>query len=177
MDSIMRRRDFLFQSAAAAGAARTLKADWEAGSVAHLLATASHDRILLKASFQRPRHRAPSLRAGKSFFPGTKTDTAGLFWQFDVTGLQSRKPHELQLVDASRKPLCAPWNLRTLPDPSEQVSRFRVLIYTCAGGHDALVSPDGSSRFLSLARRKRLLTRAAALKPDAVIANGDHVYW
>jgi hypothetical protein len=173
----MRRRDFLFQSAGGMLAARTLKGAWEAGPVAHLLATASHQRILLKASFQTPLAKAPSLRAGKRVIPGVKTDTAGLFWQFDVAGLEPARPHELQLIDAARKPLCAPWNLKTLPDPSERVSHFRVLIYTCAGGHDALLTPDGSLRFLSLARRKRLLARALSFQPDAVIANGDHVYW
>ena len=176
----MRRREFL-QAAAGALAAPGLQAapeaTWEAGSVAHLLATASHRRILLKASFQAPLGRAPSLRVAKRLFPGTKADTAGLFWQFDATGLEPGSPHELQLVDAARKPLCAPWNLKTLPDPAERTTRFRVLIYTCAGGHDALLTPDGSLRFLSLERRRRLLARALSFKPDAVIANGDHVYW
>jgi hypothetical protein len=145
--------------------------------VAHLLATGNHQRILLKASFRTPLPRPPSLRVEKRFFASTKTDTAGLFWQFDVPGLDPGRPHELQLLDAARKPLCAPWKFKTLPHPSQEVSRFRVLIYTCAGGHDVLIAPDGSSRFLSLARRRRLLARAVALKPDAVIANGDHVYW
>lgn len=176
----MRRREFL-QAAASVLAAPSLQAAqeaaWEAGPVDHLLATASHQRILLKASFQAPLGRAPSLRVAKRFFPGTKTDTAGLFWQFDAAGLEPGSPHELQLVNAARKPLCAPWNLKTLPDPAERTTRFRVLIYTCAGGHNALLTPDGSLRFLSVERRRRLLARALSLKPDAVIANGDHVYW
>jgi len=173
----MRRRDFLFQGAGGALAARNLQAAWQAGPVAHLLATASHQRILLKASFHSPLLRPPSLRAAKRFFPGTMTDTAGLFWQFDATGLEPGRPNELQLFDAARKPLCTPWNLKTLPDPTERTSQFRALIYTCAGGHDALLASDGSLRFLSIERRARLLARALAFKPDAVIANGDHVYW
>ncbi|MSV35194.1 MAG: hypothetical protein EXQ47_06285 [Bryobacterales bacterium] len=173
----MRRRDFLVQGAAGVLAARNLQAAWESGPVAHLLATASHQRILLKASFQTALAKAPVLRVGKRSFLGTKTDSAGRFWQFDAAGLEAGRPHQLQLIDAARKPLCAPWSLQTLPDPSEQVSRFRVLIYTCAGGHDALLTPDGSLRFLSLARRRRLLARALSFRPDAVIANGDHVYW
>ena len=66
-------------------AARTLQGAWEAGPVAHLLATASHQRILLKASFQAPLAKAPRLRAGKRVIPGVKTDTAGLFWQLSLT--------------------------------------------------------------------------------------------
>src|SRR4051794_37454581 len=102
----MRRRDFLYQAAAGALAARNLQASWEAGSVAHILATANHERILLKASFQAPLVRAPNLRVGKRLFPGTKTDTAGSFWQFDAPGLEPGRPHELQLLDAARKALC-----------------------------------------------------------------------
>jgi len=175
----MRRRDFLFQSLATTAtlAAQSHPGPWEAGPIAHLLATASDRRILLKASFQAPLPRAPSLRVGQRLVPGSKTDTGGLFWEFDATSLEPGKPHELQLVDAARKPLCAPWNLKTLPDPAERTSRLRLLIYTCAGGHEALLSPDGGSRFLSLERRRRLLARALSFQPDAVIANGDHVYW
>ena len=32
-------------------------------------------------------------------------------------------------------------------------------------------------RFLPTAMRNRLLRRALAFEPDAVVANGDHVYW
>ncbi len=104
-------------------------------------------------------------------------DTAGLFWAFDAAGLEPGRSYDLQLVSASRRPLCDPWTLKTFPDPQDQPARFRLLIYTCAGGHDALTGRDGQPRFLSLARRRRLLERALSFQPDAVIANGDHIYW
>jgi len=50
-----------------------------------------------------------------------------------------------------------------------------------AGGHDVL--PDhqptevSKHRFLTLAVRRRMLARAMSHAPDAVIANGDHIYW
>jgi hypothetical protein len=55
--------------------------------------------------------------------------------------------------------------------------RLRVLIYTCAGGHDALTPLNGKTRFLSTAIRQQLLMRGLSFNPEAVIANGDHVYW
>ena len=36
---------------------------------------------------------------------------------------------------------------------------------------------DGKTRFLPTAVRQRLLRRALSFRPDALIANGDHVYW
>ena len=102
----MQRRDFLLQSVATTAtlAAQNRPATWEAGPVVHLLATASDRRVLLKASFQTPLGRAPNLRVGRRFVPGSRTDTAGLFWEFDATGLEPGRPHELQLVDAARGP-------------------------------------------------------------------------
>jgi hypothetical protein len=33
--------------------------------------------------------------------------------------------------------LCEPWSLATFPAPDEKPESFRVLFYTCAGGHEA----------------------------------------
>ena len=71
------RRDFLRQAAATSALLATgtslscsdelppyeEETNWSAGDVAHLLPAASHDRILLKASFQRP------LRAAQASLP------------------------------------------------------------------------------------------------------------
>src|SRR5205823_3133497 len=45
--------------------------------------------------------------------------------------------------------------------------------------HDALNQglPGGKTNFLASALRRRLLVRGLSFAPDAVIANGDHVYW
>jgi hypothetical protein len=51
-----------------------------------------------------------------------------------------------------------------------QPERFRVLLFTCAGGHEGL-------GYLPTATRDRLLRRALQFQPHAVVANGDHVYW
>jgi hypothetical protein len=45
------------------------------------------------------------------------------------------------------------------------------MIYSCAGGHDVL------GKHLPVATRAKLLKRGLSFKPDAVIANGDHIYW
>ena len=45
-----------------------------------------------------------------------------------------------------------------------------MLFYTCAGGHEAL-------GHLPNAVRNRLLRRGLSFQPDAVVANGDHIYW
>src|SRR5262249_21623149 len=140
----------------------------------HLLATVNHNRILLKASLDRPLAPAPRLRAGGKFYPGQRTDRSGQFWEFDATGLEPARPYELQLVNRGGRGLCDPWPLKTFPSPSNKPQKLRLLFYTCAGGHDALRS---ANRFLPAAVRARLLDRALSFQPDALIANGDHVYW
>jgi hypothetical protein len=172
----MDRRTFL-ESIVGGIAASAFAAEWESGSVVHLLPAANDRRILLKASFTAAQRRPPVLVVGRRRHPGAQTDTAGLFWRFDVPGLEPDTPYTLGLEDSSRRPLCAPWTLRTLPDPSASPKRLRVLIYTCAGGHDALLDQTGTPRTLNLDRRRRLLRRGLSFQPDAAIANGDHVYW
>jgi phosphodiesterase/alkaline phosphatase D-like protein len=163
----MQRREFLAASLAAAAKA----ADWDAGQVVHLLPGANHERILLKASFRQALSAPPQLRIGGRHIAGEKTDGDGLFWRFDAPGLKPSTRYELQLLTARRKPLCDPWPLRTLPHPDDPVSKLRLLIYTCAGGHEEAGS------FLKLAIRRKLLANGLAQQPDAVIAIGDHVYW
>ncbi len=169
----MDRRSFLLSASSAAVASA---ATWQPGSVAHLLPTANDNRILLKASFRR-KLRAPVLKTGKRVTPGTPTDTQGLFWSFDVQGLAPGQPHTLELLDDRKRPLCDPWPVKTFPAPAERVDRFRLLIYTCAGGDERLVTPAGLRNFLPLAVRRRLFERALTFSPDAIVGNGDHIYW
>jgi hypothetical protein len=155
--------------------------DATADSVRHVLATASHDRLLIKASFREPRHTTPILRIGRRSIAGSATDTEGLFWRFDAPGLAPDTEYELSLGDerrgARRGTLLDPWPLRTFPSPTAEIDRLRLLVYTCAGGYEGL--PEGAPKpaFLPLAVRRRLLRRALSFEPRAVIANGDHVYW
>ena len=168
------RRELL--SGAAVALATTAAQKWDAGAVTHLLPTVSHNRILLKASFDHPLSSPPVLRAGGKLHAGQRTDTRGQFWAFEATALEPSRPYELQLT-AGGKRLSDPWTLKTFPAPSDQPKRLRLLIYSCAGGHDALKQPDGRSWFLPAAVRARLLDRGLSFAPDALIANGDHVYW
>ncbi len=147
------RRQFLRgSSVAAAAASLTWPADlaakavppsggWDPGSVRHLLPTASDSRVLVKASFRTPLLEAPTLRIGGTSVRGRMTDTRGEFWQF-----------------------------ATFPGPDEQPQSFRVLFYTCAGGHEAFA-------FLPAAVRNRLLRRGLSFAPAALVAIGDQVYW
>jgi len=168
------RRDFLGAALAPLAAPQT----WDSGVVRHLLPAAAHDRLLLKASFHRPLASPPRLRAGQRSVEGTRADTAGEFWCFDVAGLEPERRYDLELHDAAGKSLCAPWSISTLPHPDAAPKRFRLMIYTCAGGHDAMRVPEtGGPYWVPVALRRKLLQAGLALKPDAVVAVGDHIYW
>ncbi|MBI4968854.1 MAG: hypothetical protein HZC25_12125 [Rhodospirillales bacterium] len=150
----------------------------EAQGLVHLLPTVNHERFLIKASFRHPLTNAPVLRIGRNGkVRGLRTDGAGECWQFDATGLRPSTAYPLAIASADGHALGDPWTLRTFPAPDDRPQTLRVLIYTCAGGHDAIPMVNGKTAFLPLAVRQRLLRRALAFKPDAVIANGDHVYW
>ena len=143
---------------------------WDSGALRHLLPTVSHNRILIKASFNAPLTDAPTLRIGGTSIRGRMGDTRGEHWHFYATDLKPGRPHRLSLVGAKARPLCQPWELATFPGPDERPEKFRLLIYTCAGGHEI-------HKFLPTVTRNRLLRRALSFAPQAVIANGDHVYW
>ena len=165
--------------AAAAEAASTREKDWDQGEVQHLIPTVSHDRFLIKASFTQAQSTAPELDVNGARVRGQANASAGDFWQFDVTGLAPATSYKLSLIGAGGRALCEPWTLSTFPAPDAMPKRLRVMIYTCGGGHDALneASQDGKISFLPSALRRRLLQRGLSFKPDALIANGDQIYW
>ncbi|MGH9646913.1 MAG: alkaline phosphatase D family protein [Bryobacteraceae bacterium] len=153
---------------------------WDAGQLRHLLPAVSDTRILIKASFAKPLTGAPTLHVGASTFRGSMNDTEGAFWQFDAGGLQPGRRHSLSLTGADAKSLCESWDLSTFPARTSRPDSFRVLFFTCAGG------PDGANQSstdkltignLPTAIRNRLMRRALAFQPQAMVANGDHVYW
>ena len=151
---------------------------WSRGSVRHLIPSVSHDRVLLKASFENALSVPPVLRAGDRAATGVRLDTAGEFYSFDVGGLEPERTYELRLLDSRDGPLCDPWPLSTFPGPASTPRRFRLLVYTCAGGHPATWNPDTNRPYwVSIANRRKMLLRGLSYEPDAVIAIGDHVYW
>ncbi len=189
------RRDFMFGAAAAtlprlissgiggpASAAEGTKIrdeNWDQGQVQHLIPTVSHDRFLIKASFESPLLAAPELEVGAIRVRGQANAAGGDFWQFDVPGLAPSTPYKLSLTGAGGRSLCEPWMLSTFPALDAMPDRLRLMIYTCGGGHDALNEglPEGKINWLPSALRRRLLQRGLSFKPDALIANGDQIYW
>ena len=166
--------------AAPAATAASLREDgWDQGRLAHLLPTANHDRFLIKASFDRPLAGAPELSVGTTRVRGQQNPGDGRFWQFDTPGLEPATTYWLSLTDEDGRALCEPWPLSTFPAPDATPQRLRLMIYTCGGGHDALNAglPPGNISFLPSALRRRLVARGLSFKPDALIANGDQVYW
>jgi hypothetical protein len=159
-----------------AGAAPTPQS-WDAGQLAHLLPTSSHDQILIKASFRTRLEVPPTLQIGDQRVIGDRTDTGGLFWQFHAADLKAGTTYKLSLASSDGRSLCEPWTLSTMPARDEMPSRFRLLVYSCAGGHNIFSSAHTGLAFLPTAVRRRLLQRGLSFSPDAVIANGDHVYW
>ncbi|MBO9695217.1 MAG: hypothetical protein J7499_03380 [Sphingopyxis sp.] len=149
---------------------------WRQGSLIHLIPTASHDRILIKASFAQPFAKPPRLMVGRDAHAGIRSDPDGRFWRFDVAGLKPATTHDLRIVDGDGAAICDPWPLRTFPAPDATAQRMRILAYTCAGGYDGVRMEDRSV-MLDMAARRRLLARGLGFAPDAVIANGDHIYW
>ena len=152
--------------------------DWDTGRVRHLLPAVSDSRLLLKASFDGPLSAAPTLRIGSAGVTGRMNDTAGEYWQFYTAGLEPARRYELSLVGAGGASLCEPWPLSTFPARDATPERLRMLFFTCAGGPGGTYGGIGDrSGFLPTAIRNRLLRRALSFRPDAAVANGDHIYW
>jgi hypothetical protein len=150
---------------------------WDDGELAHLLPTSNHNRILIKASFKKPLAAAPTLQVGDQRVSGERSDTRGLFWQFQAADLKSGTSHLMALTSSDGKALCQPWTLSTMPAPDEMPSKLRLLVYSCAGGHDLFKAAHTGFEFVPAAIRQKLLQRGLSYAPDALIANGDHVYW
>jgi hypothetical protein len=157
---------------------RAQEKKWSAGAVRHLLPAVNHNRLLLKAGFARPLTQDPVLRTGSRKTAGVRLDTAGEFYSFDLAGLEPEQTYQLLLEDTSGKPLCDPWPIRTFPSPESAPKTFRLLVFTCAGGHPATWNPDTNRPYwMSIANRRKLLLTGLSYNPNAMIAIGDHVYW
>src|SRR5262249_51075386 len=189
------RRDFLISAAAAglpsiissgiagaAAAAVTSNAhenNWDQGRGQHFLPTVNHERLLIKSSFDQSLFTAPQTHVGANRLRGERNVASEDFWQFDVSGLKPATTYQLSLIGTHGRALCEAWSLSTFPAPDAMPARLCLMIYTCGGGHDALNAglPNGKINWLPSALRRRLLQRGLSFKPDALIANGDQIYW
>ena len=195
---MMDRRSFLANSAGGMAAALlnswpiqamaaqelpvTTADDWDSGAVRHLLPTVNDTRMLLKTSMQRPLSSSPQLRieGGGSTrrIEGRMNDTSGVFWQFYAEDLTPAQSYQLSLHESNGDTLCEPWPLATFPAPDQNPESARILFYTCAGGTQGTYNGIGDrSGNLPTEIRNRILRRALSFAPDAVVANGDHIYW
>ena len=146
----------VFAQASPAGGTAKLQT-WDDGDLAHVLPTSSHDRILIKASFKKPLDAAPILQVGDQRISGLRSDMRGSFWQFHAGDLRPGTPYELSLTSTEGRSLCQPWRLSTMPSLDELPGKLRLLIYSCAGGHDLFSTAHTGLEFLPAAVRQRLL--------------------
>src|SRR5262249_61248545 len=121
--------------------------------------TVSDSRMLIKASFNAALNGVPSLRIGDTSVQGRMGDTAGEHWHFYASDLEPARRYRLALIGSDGRALCEPWELATFPAPDARPDHFRVLFYTCAGGHQDFT-------FLPTQVRNRLLRRALSFQPD-----------
>ena len=156
--------------------------EWDPGIVRHLLPSVNDSRILLKVSLERPLAAAPRLNIqGNGInrsIQGSMNDTVGEFWQFYVENLTPSSIYELSLVENNGDSICETWPLATFPAPDQSVDSARILFYTCAGGPEGSYNGIGDRQGnLPTLVRNRILRRALSFEPNAVVANGDHIYW
>jgi len=150
--------------------------DWEQGPLIHLIPTASHNRIIIKVSVAKPFSEPLKISVDGRIFEGVMTDTNGYFWLFDIQNLQTETTYNLIIQDTSGKELTDPWNIKTLPDPDSMPDRFKILIFTCPGGHD-VYQTWLFTQHIPLTVRQKLLNRALSFKPDILISTGDQIYY
>lgn len=111
----MHRRTFLRRAAAASAAIAIAPLGCGGGSdehvaqpvddpdLAHVLVTASHDRLYVKLSLHVAPEVVPVLRVDGDPVRGIPTDTAGRFWAFDARDLLPHHTHVLALVAGKRR--------------------------------------------------------------------------
>jgi hypothetical protein len=136
------------QTTPAGGAAAP---SWDEGELAHLLPTSSHNRILIKASFKKPLDASPTLQIGDQRVVGERADSRGAFWQFQAADLRPGTAYQLSLLASDGRALSQPWALSTMPAPDQLPAKLRVLVYSCAGGHDLFKAAHTGVEFLPVA--------------------------
>ena len=190
-ESGVKRRSFL-QSMAAATAAGSLLAyptlssgnsrPFTQGDVEHILPSVTHERMLIKVSFTNSRPDSPKLNVSGQLVEGVATDLDRKFFTFDVAGLRPNTRYSLQLWDSNGENVTSPWPLRTFPDPDSHPTKFRLACVSCPGGVDEFIVPSpplpkATPQFQTLAFRQKVFQQVLASNPDALLVNGDHIYW
>jgi phosphodiesterase/alkaline phosphatase D-like protein len=140
----------------------------------HILPTVTPDALSVSVSLKKAAE-ALTLNVDGSAHAGRQTDTEGRFWAFHVAGLTADTTYTLSLVEGDTM-IEPDWPLKTFPDPDSLPTRFRLMTYTCAGGADGF-SFGNKQFFKPHAFRQKLFDQGLAEQPDAVIANGDHIYY
>ena len=146
--------------------------NWDSGELAHVLPTSSHDRILIKTSFKRPLEAPPSLQVGDQRVTGQRTDSRGSFWQFHVADLNPGTTYTLSLASFDGRSLCQPWTLSTMPALDQLPSKLRLLVYSCAGGHDIFLSAKTGFKFLPTAVRQSYYSEHSPSHPTHSLQTG-----
>jgi hypothetical protein len=147
---------------------------WNHGVVTHILPSASHNRIIIKTSFDIPVYN-PQLRIEGKEIDGEMMDTRGYFWRFDAQNLTANTTYQL-LLHAGPVPLCSSWPLKTFPDPNSDVDHLRIVVFTGSGGNEATRSWYEMGQ-MPLSIRKKILNRALDFDPDIIIGTGDQIYY
>jgi hypothetical protein len=155
---------------------------FDAGDVQHILPSVTHERMRIKVSLGKPRARDPLLSVSGRRISGVATDLDRQFFTFDVRGLDPATEYRLQLLEANGAQITSEWPLATFPAQDADASSLRLLCITCPGGRDEFIDPRNLLRplqrqFQPMRVKRRILARARALSPDALLVNGDHVYW
>ena len=149
------------------------------GPIQHILPTVTHNQFLIKVSFWGPK-KAVQLSVTRlqqvNHVAGKQTDSRGRFWLFRVSGLASETNYTLQLSDATDL-IDKAWPLKTFPSPDSHPDSLKLICYTCAGGPDGFSLPGGKNFFKPHFVRHKIFDAAIAMRPDAVVAIGDHIYW
>ncbi len=141
------------------------------------LPSVGRDYLGLKIWTAMPQVTPPRLTIDGHSVRAQSLESSGRVWAFLQQGLSPATSHKLSLAGGDGRALHDPWSLQTLPDKPSTPSRYRILVFSCAGGDEAMLSGVSSHAFLPLAARRALLDRALTFKPDLVVANGDHFYW
>jgi hypothetical protein len=154
---------------------------FDAGDVAHILPSVTSERLLLKVSFENPRADGARLRVDDRTVDGVAGDLERRFFSFDVRGLEPGRTFALQLEEVDGTAITSRWPLATFPAPDDDgVRELRLACISCPGGAEEFVAPipePNQPQFQPLAVRRRILARAKSFDPEALLVNGDHVYW
>jgi hypothetical protein len=117
----------------AAPAAPPAPQGFDPGVLEHVLSTATHDRVLVKASFARPLERAPRPRVGDTTVTGRRSDTAGRFWRWDVGDLRPDRAHRVRVLGESGRALQRATPVGDVPYWSQSSADGRYCFVSVAG--------------------------------------------